>query len=166
VCQKCEITFSLLFFKLEAKNSTGVSKIYDLGKNINKINNPKIIQFPQHRTWILSFFPSLRQYFLWFIVMMTCHFLWYTGQLPQLGPVLYFFWYPVYNKKTNKNHVPCSAFLHTPCTKKAWHGTASPVVLFFDTRCPTKRSVPGLVLLKSRSRMVIRGFTQLDFLNH
>jgi hypothetical protein len=40
----CEITFSQLFFKLEAKNSTGVSKIKDLGNNINEINNPKIIR--------------------------------------------------------------------------------------------------------------------------
>jgi hypothetical protein len=28
----------------EAKNSTGISKIKDLGKNIPKMNNPKIIR--------------------------------------------------------------------------------------------------------------------------
>jgi hypothetical protein len=44
VCAKCEVTFSQLFFKLEAKNSTGISKIKDLEKYIDKINNPKIIR--------------------------------------------------------------------------------------------------------------------------
>jgi hypothetical protein len=44
VCAKCEVTFSQLFFKLETKNSTGISKIKDLGKKIDKINNPKIIR--------------------------------------------------------------------------------------------------------------------------
>jgi hypothetical protein len=48
----------------------------------------------------------------------------------------------------------------SPGDKKSMAWDWVPCCTFFDTRCPTKRSVPGLVLLKSRSRMVIRDMSK------